>query len=535
MTQKKVSQVLIEQLRKFKVQNVYSYAGDTILKLFAELESSELNLYTTKHEATAGFMASAEAKLTGELAVCVSHSGPGTANIINGIADASVDKTPVLLLTGQVPTHNIGTNYKQYLDQLELIRPLTVFSDIVSNPESIVDLLIKAMSLAITKGGVSQLVLPMDLWDQQTNAKPREYPPHLDQKERSEQNTIKQASQLINQANQPVILYGRGARNCREELIKLASKTGAGLINTLPATGIIEYDIPQSLGGLGHAGSPEAAQILQKADLIITLGATWWPMDYVPRKPKVIQFDLCKENIGMNHPIKVGVVGEIKKSLQLLLNQLTKFENQDWANQINEARTTWFERLDTKSHQEGYPLPPQAVIRVVSEQACPDEIISVDSGDNTIWFGKFFGNRCQEVLLSGTWRTMGFSLPAALAAKINSPNKPVTSIIGDGGISMFLGEILTANKYNLPVRIIILNNGMLAMENNKMVTAKLSPTEVKLNNPDFVKLAKACGVKSIRVENPQQLKEILLDNKDLDEPLLIDVPTATPIPAGTKL
>ncbi|MCK8817649.1 thiamine pyrophosphate-binding protein [Natroniella sulfidigena] len=535
MNQKKVSQILIEQLQEFKVQNIYSYAGDTILKLFAELEESELNLYTTKHEATAGFMASAEAKLTGELAVCASHSGPGTANIINGIADAHADKTPVLLITGQVPTYNIGTNYKQYLDQLELIRPLTVFSDIVTNPESIVDLLVKAMSLAINKGGVSQLVIPMDLWDQQTNAQIRKYPPHLDKTERSEQDTIKQASQLIEQAKQPVILYGRGARNCREELIELASKIKAGLINTLPATGIIEYDIPQSLGGLGHAGSPEATEILQQADLIITLGATWWPMDYVPREPKVIQFDLCKENIGMKHPIEVGVVGEIKESLQLLLTELTGKENQNWTDKINQARTTWFERLSAESHQEGYPLPPQAVIRVISEQACPDEIISVDSGDNTIWFGKFFGNRCQELLLSGTWRTMGFSLPAALAAKINNPDTPVTSIIGDGGISMFLGEMLTASKYNIPVRIIILNNGMLAMEHNKMVTADLAPTEVNLNNPDFVKLAKACGVKGFKVENPEQLKEILLENKNSSEPLVIDVPTATPIPAGTKL
>jgi pyruvate oxidase len=218
----KLVEIIIEQLIKFDIKNIYSYAGDTTLRFFSALKDSPIKLYTVKHESAAGFMASAEAKLNGRLAVCVSHSGPGTANIINGIADAYSDRAPVLLISGQVPTYNIGTDYKQYLDLQKLSDPLTVYSSIVLNPASIVDQLYKAMTMAISCGGVSHLVIPMDMWEQESTAVPREYPEHLNFKPIPDQETINKSAEIINKSGKICIIYGRGVENTRDELIKLS-------------------------------------------------------------------------------------------------------------------------------------------------------------------------------------------------------------------------------------------------------------------------------------------------------------------------
>jgi pyruvate dehydrogenase (quinone)/pyruvate oxidase len=174
-------------------------------------------------------------------------------------------------------------------------------------------------------------------------------------------------------------------------------------------------------------------------------------------------------------------------------------------------------------------------MNLINDKLKEDEIVCLDSGDSVVWFGKHFTKECKEVLVSGSWRTMGFGLPAALAAKINHPDQPVTCIIGDGGLEMVLGEILTAVRYKLPIRMIILDNGALAMEKNKMISANLIPEEVELTNPDFVKLVESCGGQGIKTETLEELETSLEETSRTEELVVIDVPTAAPMPAGTKL
>ncbi|OCL28009.1 pyruvate oxidase [Orenia metallireducens] len=535
MSKQKLSKVIIEQLNKWGVEHIYGYAGDTILKFFSELKDSPIKLYTTKHESAAGLMASAESKLKGQLSVCLADGGPGSVNILNGVADAYSDRTPMLLITGQVESWNMGTNYEQFIKQMNITDSLTVYSAMVTNPESIVDLMVKAMTKALVEGGVSHLIVPMDMWDKETNAQARDYLPHLDEVRLPDDELINQSVELINQAQRPVILYGRGVKGCREELLEFANKINGGLISTLAAKGMVEYDQPLFLGGLGHAGNEKADNLLKESDLIIILGATWWPMDSVPRNPRVIQFDAIKENIGMNHPVEVGVLGEIRSSLELLLEKVSAKNNQEWREKIEGTRQQLIDKLSTEYENNEEGICPKEIIKAISNNIGENEIITLDSGDNVVWFGKYFNKRCEEVLISGKWRTMGFALPAALAAKINYPEKPVTCIIGDGGIGMVLAELLTARRYNLPIRIIVMNNGLLAMERNKMLSANLEREEVNLSNPDFIKLAEVCGIRGMRAESVKELDYILNQNQDITETILIDVATADPIPTGTKL
>ena len=535
MTANTVAEVVTEQLSKWEVERVYGYAGDTILNFFSALRDSPIELYTPKHESAAGLMASAEAKLTGDLAVCTAHSGPGTANIINGIADASSDKAPVLLITGQVETWNVGTDYKQYVKQQELTNPLTTYSSVVMDPESVVDILVKAMSQAITKGGVSHVVIPYNLWEAKTGAVPRDYPLHLEQMPSPREELLDQAADEINKAEKPIILYGRGARGCREELLQLAEQTGAGLINTLPATGIISGEESLTLGGLGATGNDQASKLFKEADLIIMLGATWWPMDYVPREPKVIQVDAVKGNIGKTFPVQLGIVGDLKEVLAQLVENISPSGQEEWREQLETKHQEWLDTRDQKIEPTDGTLAPQTAMNIISDQLSEEEIVTLDSGDNVVWFGSYFNDQCSEVLVSGSWRTMGFGLPAALAAKLNRPDEPVTCITGDGGIEMVMGELLTGARYELPVRIIIFNNEQLAMERNKMESADLPPTGVDLTNPDFVKLAESCQIKGMRVESPKELEERLAATEDLEEPIAIEVPVTPSFPEGTKL
>ncbi|MEJ6951675.1 thiamine pyrophosphate-binding protein [Natronospora cellulosivora (SeqCode)] len=530
-----VKDLIIQQLENIGVKHIYNYSGDTTLSFLSALKGSSIKVYSSQHESAAGLMASAEAKATGNLAVCLSHSGPGTANIINGIADASMDRVPLLLISGQVATHNLGTNYKQFLNQIELTNPITLFSTIVVNPEGITDALYKAISTSIAQGGVSHLVIPMDIWDQETNDTPREYPLHLDTKMIPDINLINKAAEEINNAKKISIIYGRGCKECPQELKTLAEKLQAPLINTLPATGIIEFDNSFEMGGLGHSGNQYSSELLEESELILKLAATWWPVKYTPKNKKILQFDSIIENIGSTHPVDLGIPGDIKLSLKELTEKLNKKENQDWMNKINEVKNKWSAEFDAGYSKEDWPLAPSQVIKIVSEYSSDNEIISLDSGDNVIFFGRFFANKCQDVLVSGTWRTMGFALPASIAAKINYPDSKSTAIIGDGGLHMVMAEILTAKRYNIAVKIIVMNNGSLAMEKNKAIAAGLELEEVELTNPDYIKIAEACGIKAYRAESLDNLRNIMNETADNNEVILIDLPIADPFIPGSKL
>ncbi|MFW6022435.1 MAG: thiamine pyrophosphate-binding protein [Halanaerobiaceae bacterium] len=530
-----IKDLIIDQLLKFGVKHIYNYPGDTTLSFLSALSDSEIKLFSTKHEGNAGLMASAEAKLTGNISVCLAHSGPGTANIINGIADAASDRTPLLLISGQVETYNIGTNYKQFINLMELTNPLTVYSSLVINPESVIDLLYKALTTAIVKGGVSHLIIPMDMWDQESSAIIREYPEHFKIKLIPDSNLIEKVAEKINNSQKPVIIYGRGCKNMSNKLINLSETISAPIISTLPAAGIIDYDFKFEMGVLGHSGNQYASQLLAESDLIIKLAATWWPNDYTPTDTAIVQFDVTKENIGSSHPVDIGITGDIKLSIDSLIKHINKKENSEWVKNINNIKKTWISEINQGYSDKEWPLPPSQVIRVFSETCNKNDIISLDSGDNVIFFGKIFGNKCKDILVSGTWRTMGFGLPAAMAAKINYPECNSTVITGDGGLNMVLAELLTAKRYNLPITIIILNNGNLAMEKNRMKEAGLTTEEVDITNPNFVKLAECCGIQGKTPSNLEELKNIIIEARNSSTAVLIDVPIASPIIPGTKL
>lgn len=534
-----VGEYLVEQLAAWGVQRIYGVVGDTLFFLLDSIgKSDKLQFIPTRHESAAAFMASAEAKLTGRMTVCIATSGPGMLNLLNGLADAHTDRAPVLAITGQVPTESIGTGYKQYIDQQVMIQPLAGYSSLLITPQSLPTLLGTAAATAQLKGQVAHLSIPKDLFGQMvaTEIKPlQDYQGALPE---PGEEQLQRAAQLASTAQRPVLLVGMGARESGEAVVELAKRLDAPIILSLAAKGVVPGNCDYVLGGLGQGISDVAHKALLEADLVIAIGENWWPKQYTPRAPVVLQIDACQENIGSGRPVECALVGPIARVLPRLVEHLkTTSTDRAWLENTLQAKQAWDEQLAAEAKLGGSPIHPAALIRAVEQAAEPNAIICLDVGDHVIWFNRHFAGNQHFVQLSGTWRSMGFGLPAAIASKLAMPEQQVLLITGDGGLQMVMGELSTASALEAGIVVIVVNNGALAMERNRMITAGFEPVGTSLNNPDFQEVAKACGWHGQRVDDASQLSAALqaaMQAAHQRTPALLDVITADTMTPNTN-
>ncbi len=529
-----VNQYIINQLGEWGIDSIYGVVGDTFLTFMDELsQQKRIQFYATQHEGAAGFMASAEAKLTGKIGVCMATSGPGMANLLNGIGDAYQDRAPLLAITGQVSRDKIGTDYKQYLDQQLFIQPLAAYSTLVAHPLTVPQVLPKALRMA-QQGKVVHLSIPKDIFIQDTMGELYSKEPYVDAVPAADPGAIREAVELINQAQKPIILVGHGARTAAQEVMQLSEKLGAPIVQALAAKGMLPASFPLYLGGLGQSGSEPSTTMLAEADLVIVIGSTWWPQTYTPKTTRVIQLDSCPENVGAGHPAITGVLGDVAKTLPAIREQVKGGGSPQWSEQAREAKQKWLERLAAECSSNVTPIHPSRIMRTIEEQVAEDAIITLDVGDHVVWFNRVFGGTNQTVLVSGTWRSMGFGIPAANAAKKCYPDRQVVAIVGDGGALMSISELLTARKYGWPIVVVVLKNGALAMEKNRMKVGGMEPYGLDLPEPDFAAVARAFGCEGITVKEVDQLAPALRQAIGNALPTLIEVSTAETIAPHTK-
>jgi len=526
-----VAQYLTEQLAMWDVKRIYGVAGDAILPWMDALgKQNRIQFIRCRHEAAAAMMASAEAKLTGKPAVCTATSGPGTVNLLNGLADAHVDRVPVIALTGQVETSKMGGEYKQYVQQEELLAPISHFSTTVVHPEAIGELLYKSFLTAMQKKGVCHLAISKDIFTRTTHASLLPFLPRTSPPVRADRMEVEQAAELLSQAKKPLLLLGMGARNAQEQCRSLAERLGAGILLTLGGKGMIPESHPLVLGGLGEGGSREGLEALAEADLLVILGATWYPRPYLPKGLSVVQVDNNPEAFHAD-PFHVTVTAELDETLTVWERRLEgRQPNRAWLERIQQWNRRFGmetrEQLDVRS-QSG-SVRPEAVMDTLHRIVQEDAVIALDTGEHTIWFNRAFRAAQQFPLFSGKWRTMGYGLPAAIAAKLHDPSRQVVAIVGDGGLQMTLGELATLAEQNLAISIILLDNGSLGLEEWKMATQGYTPFGTRLQNPDFTKLAEAFGLKTIAVKEESELGHALGNALATDEPVLIHVTCTLP-------
>ena len=530
-----VSQFILEQLKAWKIERIYGVIGDANLSLLDELgKQNAIRYVACRHEGGAALMASAEAKLTGRTAVCLATSGPGATNTLNGLADASMDRAPVLALSGQVETAKIGTRAKQYVDQQKLHAAVAGKSELVTHADALSELMEQTLVHGLLQGQVTHLSIPKDLYPAKVKGGIKPYAAHLHQPLAAPDNEIAEVAALLASAERPVLFIGRGVKQAAEHVLQLAEKLSAAVVTTLPARPLFPNDHECYAGGLGQAGSEASSVLLAESDLIVMLGATWWPDDYVPTQARIVQIDWNREAIGLGHPLHKGVVGDLGQIVLKLAaaGHLPAKDRSAWRARVRDACAGWKRQIEAEARADGTPIPPQRVMKTIADHVSDQAIITVDTGDHTLWFNRIFQAKAgQDILVSGRWRTLGFALPAAIAAKLSYPDRQVIAIAGDGGVVQTLMEFQTAAELQLPIVLVVLNNRAYAMEQDRMNAAGLNLTGSAIQNPDFAAIAEACGGSGYRASSPAEFEQSLRRALSGSKPALIDVRTAaTPVP-----
>lgn len=536
-----VGQYILAQFTAWGVRRIYGVIGDANLFFLDDIaKQEEIQYVGMLDENAAALAASAEAKLTGRIGVVLGTSGPGLTNMVNGLADASADAAGVLAITGQVDAKDIGTAAKQYIQQQLILSPTAAFAELLAHPDALPEMLQRCLVMSGARGAVTHLSIPKGMFRERVKGAVFPYGAHYHQPLLAPPGDVEETFRLMKASKRPMLLIGRGVAGAEGEALSLAESLGAAVAVTMPAGDLYPSGHELFAGGLGLAGSEATSALMAESDLVVICGATWWPDDYAPPAARVVQIDAVRENIGIRHPVERGLVGDLKEILPVLA-RMAKQETRDadaaaaWKRRIDELRGEWMKRIEQEVSREMTPLAPQRIMRRLAEKVPPNAVIALDTGDHTLWFHRVFANRGQRVLLSGRMRTLGFALPAAIAASLAEPDRPVVAVAGDGGVVQTLVELKTAAKLGLPIVLVVLNNGSYAIERNRMKDAGLDSAGAMLDNPDFVKIAEACGAAGIRVADDDSLRKALAEafravreGKER-RPRLIEVATA-PLP-----
>ena len=525
-----VASYLTEQLKKWGVTRIYGVAGDALFAWLETLGSQEAIRYVScKHEAAAAMMASAEAKLTGRPAVCMATMGPGTVNLLNGLADAWADRVPVVAITGQVETYKLGGSYKQYIPQEDVMRPICKYTTTVTHPDAIGTVLHKAFVTAAEQRGVAHIAICKDVFGQLTKAQIIPELPRVTPSIRPDRMEMEQAAEQLLRSKKPLLLLGVGARQDAEACRRLAEQIGAGVLLTLGAKGMLDESHPLVLGGLGEGGSEAGLQALAEADLLVILGASWFPRSYLPKYLPIIQVDSHPESIHA-HPLLYAVIANLDDVLSLWARRLESRQLDDaWKEQVDGWHAKFWEETERLTNQGAdESVKPETLIHELRNIVKEDAIITLDTGEHTLWFNRAFRAHAQLPLFSGKWRTMGFGLPAAIAAKLTYPERQVVCITGDGGLQMHLAELMTAVEQEVSLLVIVVNNATLGLEEIKMKQEGYAPFGMKLRNPDFVRFAQACGVDGRAIQTVEDLCRTLNEVRDVPRLTLLDVACTPP-------
>lgn len=541
-----VATYTIQQLAAWEVPFVFGLAGDTVIPLLEALRRQEKVRYIgVRHEESAAFMASAYAKLTGNLGVCLAEAGPAAVHLLNGVYDAHLDRVPLLAITGQSASYLLGTHWPQTINQDLLFADATAYNHTLTNEQQLPDVLYHAMRTAVVHADACRLGMPVDMQNRPLSAKVRKQPQYLRAVPAPDTAAIDSAAALLQQAQRPLLLVGQGARGQARPVLDLAEKLKAAIIHTLPAAGIIPADYPRNLGVIGEFGTEPAAEAFAQADVVLVLATTWWQPKYVP-SARFIQVDREPRHLGMLFPAEVGLAGDVKDILPQLSQRLSSASGRDdWDQLVHDLHNRWRKQVSsvTSDATNGRPLDhdrrvravaPQRIIGVLQDQLADDAIICLDVGDNTFWVSSLFQTRKQQVVLSGHWRSMGFALPAAVAAALISPQRQVVAIAGDGGFAMTMAEFTTAVRLELPIIVVVMNNHSFSHEGHLQAQVRLEPFGIGLHNPDFSQYALACGGDGYRVDSGAGLERALSAALKSKRPSIIDINTQRVMPPFPK-
>jgi pyruvate dehydrogenase (quinone)/pyruvate oxidase len=518
---KTAADLLVETLIDWNVDTVFGLPGDGINGIMEALRTRQdlIRFVQVRHEEAAAFMACGYAKYTGRLGVCLATSGPGGIHLLNGLYDAKMDGQPVLAITGHHYHDLIDTFSQQDLDLDRVFQDVAIYNTRVMGAAHVENVTHLACRSALSRRGVSHINFPTDLQEQEGGERsPRNRPHHSSEvwarrAALPASDDLRRAADVLNNGKKIAVLAGRGALHATDELERLAETLGAPIIKALLGKAAVPDDSPYTTGGIGLLGTKPSQEALEECDTLLIVGSSFPYIEFLPKpgKARGVQIDLDPVRIGLRYPVEVGLVGDTQATLRELLPLLRRNENRGFLETAQKGMQEWRQLMEERGTRPDKPMKPQVVAWELGKRLRDDAIISCDSGTIATWFARQIpARRGQMHSLSGTLASMANGLPYTIAAQIAYPNRQCIGFVGDGGFTMLMGELATAVKYELPIKIVIVKNNSLGqIKWEQMVFLGNPEYACDLHPIDFAAFARACGAAGYTIEDPAVCGDVL--------------------------
>jgi pyruvate dehydrogenase (quinone) len=530
MAKQTIADYLAKTLAAAGVERIWGVTGDSLNGLAYSLNQvGSIKWMHTRHEESAAFAAGADAASTGRLAVCAGSCGPGNLHLINGLFDCQRNHQPVLAIAAHIPSTEIGLGYFQETHPQELFKECSYFAELVSNPGQFPRVLARAMRTAIEERGVAVIVLPGDIalsdgpdespsWTE--SAPPSIVPADAD---------LDRLAALLNGAGAVTLLCGSGTQGAHDEVVALADMLGAPVVHALRGKQFVEWDNPFDVGMTGLIGFSSGYHAMESCDTLLMLGTDFPYRPFYPTHAKVAQIDWKGSQLGHRAPLALGLVGTVKDTIHALLPRLQRKSDRQFLENARKHYVSARKGLDdlAVASDPGRPIHPQYLTKLVDQAADENAIFTADVGTPTLWAARYLTmNGKRQLHGSFNHGSMANAMPQALGAQGANPGRQVVSLSGDGGLSMLLGDLLTARQMNLPIKVVVFNNSLLGFVSMELKAAGYLDTNVDLSKTDFAAIAQGAGIFSVRVEESEEVAAALKSAFAHPGPALVDVVTS---------
>ena len=546
-----VGDFLVNRLHDWGVRKVFGYPGDGINGVFGALNRAEgrIDFIQARHEEMAAFMASAYAKFTGKLGVCIATSGPGASHLITGLYDARLDHMPVLAITGQQARTAIGGHYQQEVDLPSMFKDVAgAFVQQASAPAQVRHLVDRAIRTALGERRVTAIVLPNDLQEMEYEeparahgtihsgtgfAKPRVVPYDAD---------LRKAAEVLNKGKKVAILVGAGALGATDEVIAVANKLGAGAAKALLGKAVLPDDLPWVTGSIGMLGTEPSYALMTECDTLLMIGSGFPYSEFLPKEGQArgVQIDIAPDMLSLRYPMEVNLVGDAAETLKALLPFLDEKGDGAWRKAIASNLRGWWKTLEERAMQPAKPVNPQRITWELSPRLPDRVILTSDSGSCANWYARDLKiRRGMMASLSGGLASMGAAVPYGIAAKFAHPDRPVIALVGDGAMQMNnMAELITVAKYwkkwsDHRWIVCVLNNedlNQVTWEQRVMEGDPKFNASQQIPNVPYHRFAELIGLKGIFVDNPDRLGAAWDEALAADRPVVLEVKTDPGVP-----
>ena len=538
---------MVECLLEWGVDTVFGLPGDGINGIMESLRQCQdrIRFVQVRHEETAALMACGYAKLTGRLGVCLATSGPGGIHLLNGLYDAKLDGAAVLAITGLQYHDLVHTHTQQDVELDKLFMDVCVYNARVMGPAHVENVMQLACRTAASRHGVAHVTMPVDMQslplksDARSARNVRDHASMVGGRDIATPSDaqLRQAAAILAEGRKICILAGRGALHARAELAKIAERLAAPVAKALLGKAALADLHPHCTGGVGLLGTAPSEEALQSCDTLLIVGSSFPYIEHYPKPggARAVQIDRDSARIGLRYPVECGLVGDAAPTLRALLALLRPNEDRRFVEAAQKSMREWRQSLKEQGERRETPMKPQVVGYELNKLLASDAIVTTDSGTNTSWSARYLDMREDMMFaVSGNLATMACGLPYAMAAAAAFPDRQVVAFVGDGGLTMLMGELATCAKYALNVKVVVIKNNSLGQIKWEQIAFLGNPEfGCDLHPIDFAAVARACGVAGYALSDPAQCGAVLREALATPGPALIEAtvdPNEPPLP-----